>query len=66
MPAPQVRAAAVKVAVLAHDAAGPAVRRMLPPDINPKTREALDAALGVEAGALAVGPGLPLAGRGPL
>jgi hypothetical protein len=48
--APQVRGAAVKVAVLAHDAAGPAVRRLLPRDLNPKIRAQLDAALGVEAG----------------
>ncbi|KIZ03119.1 Nephrocystin-3 [Monoraphidium neglectum] len=45
-----VRGAAVKVAVLAHDAAGPAVRRLLPRDLNPKIRAQLDAALGVEAG----------------
>lgn len=47
-PNADVRTAAVKVAVLAHDAAGPAVRRLLPKDMNPKIKEQLDATLGLD------------------
>lgn len=47
----------MKVAVLAHDAVGPSVRKLLPRDINPKIRAQLDAALGMEAGGWWVGAG---------
>lgn len=36
--------------MLVHDAVGPAMRRLLPRDMNPKIRAQLDAALGAEAG----------------
>ena len=46
-----VRAAAVKVTVVAVELGGPAVRRRIPRDINPKIKEQLDAALGMETSA---------------
>lgn len=45
-PNADVRAAAVKVTVVVFDLAGPAVRRYLPKDLNPKIKEQLDAAFG--------------------
>ncbi len=48
-PNAEVRAAAVKVAAAAHELAGVAVRRLLPRDLNPKIKEQLDAAFGVES-----------------
>jgi hypothetical protein len=46
-----VRAAAVKVAVISVELGGPSVRRRLPRDINPKIKEQLDASLGTELSA---------------
>jgi hypothetical protein len=51
-----VRAAALRVTVVAAEASGAApVRRLLPQGMNPKMKEQVDAALGVEAVAPAAG-----------
>lgn len=52
-----VRAAALHVTVVAAEQAGPVpVRRLLPQSMNPKMRQQVESALGVEAAAAAPAP----------
>lgn len=48
-PNADVRSTAIKVTKEVHDIVGPAIRKTLPKDINPKIKEQLDAVLGGDA-----------------
>ncbi|MEW5298759.1 MAG: hypothetical protein WDW36_001843 [Sanguina aurantia] len=61
----EVRGQAVRVTKEAHDIVGPAIRKFLPKDINPKIKEQVDAVLGGDSSASMPPPPPPAAAAAP-